>query len=60
MKPLLGIGKRYDIAIKRDRYEVYKKVLVVGYKDGFRIMCFRTRKGGIVYEIPVDCIHVLN
>jgi hypothetical protein len=60
MKPLLGIGKRYDIAIKRDKYEVHKKVIVVGYKDGFKTMCFRTRKGGIVYEVPVDCVHVLN
>jgi hypothetical protein len=60
MKPLLDIGKRYDIAIKKDRYRIHKKVIVVGYKDGFKTMCFRTRKGGLVYEVPVDCVHVLN
>lgn len=60
MKPLLGIGKRYDIAIKRDGYRIHRKIIVVGYKDEFKTMCFRTRKGGIVYEVPVDCIYVLN
>ncbi len=60
MKPLLGIGRRYDVAIRSDRYEVFKRIIVIGYKDSFRVLCFKTRTTSKVFEVSVDSVYVIQ